>query len=56
MSFLVAIEGIDGSGKGTQARQLVDRLTNNGVSTALLSFPRYSETLFGAAIGQFLNG
>ena len=26
-----------------------------GVSTALLSFPRYSETLFGAAIGQFLN-
>ena len=56
MSFLVAIEGIDGSGKGTQAHQLVDRLTNDGVSTALLSFPRYSETLFGAAIGQFLNG
>ncbi|HAA48654.1 MAG TPA: dTMP kinase [Planctomycetaceae bacterium] len=56
MSFLIAIEGIDGSGKGTQARQLVDRLTSNGISNALLSFPRYSDTLFGAAIGQFLNG
>ena len=56
MSFLVAIEGVDGSGKGTQARQLVDRLANEGISTALLSFPRYSETLFGDSIGRFLNG
>ena len=56
MGFLVAIEGIDGSGKGTQARQLVDRLDSDGISTSLLSFPRYSETLFGRAIGEFLNG
>ena len=56
MSLLVAIEGVDGSGKGTQARQLVDRLANNGISTVLLSFPRYSETLFGESIGRFLNG
>ena len=56
MGFLVAIEGIDGSGKGTQARELVDRLGADDVSTTLLSFPRYSDTLFGAAIGEFLNG
>ena len=56
MGFLVAIEGIDGSGKGTQAHQLVDRLNSDGISTSLLSFPRYSETLFGRAIGEFLNG
>ncbi len=56
MGFLVAIEGIDGSGKGTQARELVERLGGIDVSTTLLSFPRYSETLFGAAIGEFLNG
>ena len=56
MSFLVAIEGIDGSGKGTQARRLIDRLADDGVSTALFSFPRYSETLFGESIGRFLNG
>ena len=56
MSLLVAIEGIDGSGKGTQARQLVDQLNSESISTGLLSFPRYSETLFGRAIGEFLNG
>ncbi|MBQ17569.1 MAG: thymidylate kinase [Planctomycetaceae bacterium] len=56
MGFLVAIEGIDGSGKGTQARELVERLAGIDVSTTLLSFPRYSETLFGAAVGEFLNG
>ena len=56
MSLLIAIEGIDGSGKGTQASRLVERLGSEGVSCSLLSFPRYSETLFGASIGKFLNG
>ena len=53
---LVAIEGIDGSGKGTQARLLVDRLNAEGTRAALLSFPRYEATFFGARIGDFLNG
>ncbi len=53
---LIVIEGIDGSGKGTQARQLTDRLIAAGHRTQLLSFPRYRETLFGHAIGDFLNG
>ena len=56
MSLLIAIEGIDGSGKGTQASRLVERLSSEGVSCTLLSFPRYTETLFGASIGKFLNG
>lgn len=56
MGLLVAIEGIDGSGKGTQARQLVDRLQQENLQTELFSFPRYSETRFGTAIGTFLNG
>lgn len=56
MGLLVAIEGIDGSGKGTQARHLVDRLRQENFKTELFSFPRYSETRFGAAIGTFLNG
>src|SRR5262245_38670497 len=54
--MLIAIEGIDGSGKGTQAQRLVDRLGAAGVRRALVSFPRYRETLFGGAIGEFLNG
>lgn len=53
---LVAIEGIDGSGKGTQARILQKHLAAAGRRTALLGFPRYDDTLFGKAIGRFLNG
>lgn len=56
VAFLIAFEGIDGSGKGTQARRLYDRLLESGARAALLSFPRYEATLFGRAIGQFLNG
>ena len=54
--FLIALEGIDGSGKGTQAALLHDRLNRAGVSTELLSFPRYRQTAFGRQIGRFLNG
>lgn len=56
MGLLVAIEGIDGSGKGTQAQRLQSRLQADGVSAALLSFPRYEATHFGRRIGEFLNG
>ncbi|MFK7822465.1 MAG: dTMP kinase [Planctomycetaceae bacterium] len=53
---IIAIEGIDGSGKGTQSRRLVETLQSEGLTVTLLSFPRYSSTRFGAAIGEFLNG
>ncbi|MBI3864791.1 MAG: thymidylate kinase [Planctomycetia bacterium] len=54
--MLIDIEGIDGSGKGTQARRLCDRFIASGVSAALISFPRYDATLFGRAVGEYLNG
>ena len=54
--MLIDLEGIDGSGKGTQSRALCDRFTRAGVSAALVSFPRYEATLFGRAVGEFLNG
>ncbi len=54
--MLIAIEGIDGSGKGTQAALLHERLNQAGIRTALLSFPRYQQTAFGQEIGRFLNG
>lgn len=54
--MLIAIEGIDGTGKGTQAKRLCDRLQSDGVKSALLSFPRYDNTLFGSLIGDYLNG
>ena len=56
MSVLIAIEGIDGSGKGTQATRLQAHLKAQGLRTELLSFPRYQQTVFGRKIGDFLNG
>ena len=56
MGRLIAIEGIDGSGKGTQAQRLAQSLEAGGESVRLLSFPRYEQTAFGRRIGHFLNG
>lgn len=53
---LIAIEGIDGAGKGTQAKRLFERLVASGRRVALFSFPRYAETNFGRYIGEYLNG
>ena len=55
-ALLVAIEGIDGSGKGTQANLLRDALTQQGTSCGLIAFPRYDATMFGRTIGRYLNG
>lgn len=54
--MLIAIEGIDGSGKGTQAALLKSRLMSEGYRSELISFPQYSRTHFGRTIGRFLNG
>lgn len=53
---LFVIEGIDGSGKGTQAKRLHEILTQQGHRCGLLSFPQYDDNFFGARIGDFLNG
>lgn len=53
---LIAMEGIDGAGKGTQTKLLRDRLENAGQRTTVLSFPRYEQTRFGRDIGDYLNG
>jgi dTMP kinase len=55
-ALLLDFEGIDGSGKGTQAQRLHARLISERLRCALISFPRYSQTLFGRAVGDFLNG
>lgn len=52
---LVAFEGLDQSGKQTQAEALRDRLTGLGRTVRLLSFPDYDTTI-GAEIGRALRG
>ena len=53
--MLIAFEGIDQSGKATQARGAVEALRARGRQTALVSFPRY-ETAIGRLIRQALVG
>ncbi len=52
---LIAIEGIDGSGKRTQLDLLTAALVSRGHSVFSTGFPQY-ESWFGRMVGQFLNG
>jgi dTMP kinase len=52
---LIAIEGIDGSGKRTQLDLLASELDARGLHTFRISFPRY-ESFYGKLVGRYLNG
>jgi dTMP kinase len=52
---LIAVEGIDGSGKRTQVELLTLTLKARGRSVYSTGFPQY-ESWFGKMVGQFLNG
>lgn len=53
--LLIAFEGLDQSGKQTQAEGLVDYFASIGRATRLLSFPDYT-TAIGAEISRALHG
>jgi len=52
---LIALEGIDGSGKRTQLDLLAGELDARGLATFRISFPRY-ESSFGKLVARYLNG
>lgn len=52
---IIAIEGIDGSGKGVQYRLLRDALLARGYTVATRDFPAY-DSFFGGEIGKLLSG
>jgi dTMP kinase len=54
--LFLALEGIDGSGKGTQAGRLAASAVARGHTVASFSFPLYDANPFSRAIGQYLNG
>src|SRR5579862_1599422 len=52
---LIALEGIDGSGKRTQLDMLARALEGRGMAMFSISFPRY-ESFFGKLVGRYLDG
>ena len=52
---LIVIEGLDGSGKGTQTALLRERIISSGYAVRHISFPNYEETS-AALVKSYLAG
>jgi dTMP kinase len=52
---LIAFEGLDQSGKQTQAERLLDAFRSSGLNAEFLTFPEYT-TAIGMEIGRALQG
>ena len=55
MGKLIILEGLDGSGKGTQAGLLADALAGQGRSLRKLTFPNYQSDS-SALVWMYLAG
>ncbi len=55
MGRLIVVEGVDSSGKATQARCLYERLLSEGENVKLISFPDY-ESDFSVPVKRYLAG
>lgn len=51
----IVIEGLDASGKGTQAERLVEDFQESDGEVKYVNFPRY-DTDFGSLVGKYLRG
>ncbi len=51
----IVIDGTDGSGKATQTKLLVEKLTKVGQPVKMIDFPRYGEKSAGL-VEEYLNG
>lgn len=55
MGILIAIDGVDASGKQTQSELVYKRLSERGIKAKLISFPDYSSDS-SALVKMYLNG
>ena len=51
---IIAFEGIDGTGKSVQMKELQTRLEQRGLQVGVLSFPDY-DSFFGGCVGRYLT-
>lgn len=55
MGKLIILEGLDGSGKGTQTRALIEKLKSNNKPVMKISFPDY-DSPSSSLVKMYLNG
>ncbi|MBE6632434.1 MAG: thymidylate kinase [Ruminococcaceae bacterium] len=55
MGYFISIDGVDGSGKGTQSELLYEYLKGKGKKVRLLSFPTYEDPA-SSAVKLYLSG
>lgn len=55
MGKLIVIDGLDGSGKNTQTKALLARLTEKGIGAKMVSFPDYDSDS-SALVRMYLGG
>ncbi|MBN1779066.1 MAG: dTMP kinase [Candidatus Buchananbacteria bacterium] len=53
---LIVIDGIDGSGKATQTKLLIEKLRLEQIPTETIDFPQYQNNFFGGMVRQYLDG
>lgn len=54
--LFIVLDGNDGSGKATQSKLLIERLTQEGQPCLHLDFPGYERNFFGGFLGECLAG
>lgn len=53
---IIVIEGVDGSGKSTQTKLLINRCQQEGIKTFTIHFPQHGESVYGNLIDSYLRG
>ena len=54
--MFIVLEGLDGAGKSTQVANIRRMLTERGMESEFVHFPRFDAPVYGDLIGRFLRG